>query len=190
LAAILALYLSNALEAFNILLQIGAGTGLIFILRWFWWRINAYTEISAMVISFIVAVYFESIHNKLGFLPIPPEMGYLKLLIGVSITTVTWILVTLFTKPEDDKVLLAFYQKVRPASWGWKSLLDRYPEQKAEQGQLPMEIGLMLIGSIMVYAALFATGFWIYGNILGGTIATIVAISGAILIVRSWNKMK
>lgn len=190
LAAILALYLSNALEAFNILLQIGAGTGLIFILRWFWWRINAYTEISAMVISFIVAVYFESIHNKLGFLPIPPEMSYLKLLLGVSITTVTWILVTLFTKPEDDKVLLAFYQKVRPASWGWNSLLKRYPEQKAEQGQLPMEIGLMLIGSIMVYAALFATGFWIYGNVLGGSVATIVAITGAVLIFKSWNKMR
>jgi len=190
LAAILALYLSNALEAFNILLQIGAGTGLIFILRWFWWRINAYTEISAMVVSFIVAVYFESIHNKLGFLPIPPEMSYLKLLLGVSITTITWILVTLLTKPEDDKILLAFYQKVRPASWGWKKLLDRYPEQKAEQGQLPLEIGLMLIGSIMVYAALFATGFWIYGNVLGGSIATLVAIAGAILIFRSWNKMR
>jgi solute:Na+ symporter, SSS family len=190
LAAILALYLSNALEAFNILLQIGAGTGLIFILRWFWWRINAYTEISAMIISFIVAVYFESIHNKLGFLPIPPEMSYLKLLIGVSITTITWILVTLFTKPEDDQILLAFYQKVRPASWGWKAILDRYPEQKAEQGQLPMEIGLMLIGSIMVYAALFATGFWIYGNTLGGSVATIIAIAGAFIILRSWKKMK
>ena len=71
LAALLATVLSNALEAFNILLQIGAGTGLIFILRWFWWRINAYTEISAMIVSFIVAIYFESIHNKLGFLPIP-----------------------------------------------------------------------------------------------------------------------
>lgn len=190
LAAILALYLSNALEAFNILLQIGAGTGLIFILRWFWWRINAYTEISAMIISFIVAVYFESIHHKLGFWPIPAEMSYLKLLLGVGITTVTWILVTLLTKPEDDKILLAFYQKVRPASWGWKSLLDRYPDQKQEQGQLPMEIGLMLVGSIMVYAALFAAGFWIYGNTVGGSIATIIAAIGAVVIFKSWEKMK
>ena len=190
LAAILALYLSNALEAFNILLQIGAGTGLIFILRWFWWRINAYTEISAMIISFIVAVYFESIHHKLGFWPIPAEMSYLKLLLGVGITTITWILVTLLTKPEDDKILLAFYQKVRPASWGWKSLLDRYPDQKQEQGQLPMEIGLMLVGSIMVYAALFATGFWIYGNTVGGSIATIIAAIGAVVIFKSWEKMK
>jgi hypothetical protein len=112
------------------------------------------------------------------------------LLLGLGITTVTWILVTLLTKPEDDKILLAFYQKVRPASWGWKSLLDRYPDQKQEQGQLPMEIGLMLVGSIMVYAALFATGFWIYGNTVGGSIATIIAAIGAVVIYKSWEKMK
>ncbi|MCC5937476.1 MAG: Na+:solute symporter, partial [Lunatimonas sp.] len=190
LAAFLALALSNALEAFNILLQIGAGTGLIFILRWFWWRINSYTEISAMIISFIVAIYFESIHDKLGFLPIPPEMSYLKLLLGVTITTITWILVTLLTKPETDEVLLAFYQKVRPAAFGWKKLLDRYPDQKTETGQLPMEIGLMLVGSIMVYAALFSTGFWIYGNAVGGTIAGIIALAGAVTVIRGWKKMR
>ncbi|WP_209331038.1 sodium:solute symporter family protein [Lunatimonas salinarum] len=190
LAAFLALALSNALEAFNILLQIGAGTGLIFILRWFWWRINSYTEISAMIISFVVAVYFESIHDKLGFLPIPADMSYLKLLLGVSITTITWILVTLLTKPEKDEVLLAFYQKVRPAAYGWKKLLDRYPDQQAEPGQLPMEIGLMLVGSIMVYAALFSAGFWIYGNTVGGVIAGVIALIGAVTVIKGWKKMK
>ncbi|MEX2511372.1 MAG: sodium:solute symporter family protein [Cyclobacteriaceae bacterium] len=190
LAALLATLLSNALEAFHILLQIGAGTGLIFILRWFWWRINAYTEISAMIVSFIVAIYFESIHNRLGFLPIPDDMAYLKLLLGVTITTITWVSVTLLTKPEDDKILLAFYKKVRPASWGWKKLLAKYPEQKEEVGQLPMEIGLMLVGSIMVYAALFAAGFWIYGQVLAGITATLVAVAGGILIFRSWKKMR
>ena len=190
LAALLATVLSNALEAFNILLQIGAGTGLIFILRWFWWRINAYTEISAMIVSFIVAIYFESIHNDLGYYPIPEDMSYLKLLLGVTITTITWVSVTLLTKPEDDKVLLAFYQKVRPASFGWKKLLIRYPEVKEEVGQLPMEIGLMLIASIMVYAALFAVGFWIYAEVLAASIATIVALAGGVIIFRGWKKMK
>lgn len=190
LAALLATVLSNALEAFNILLQIGAGTGLIFILRWFWWRINAYTEISAMIVSFIVAIYFESIHNKLGFLPIPEEMSYLKLLFGVSITTIAWVTVTLLTKPEDDKVLLAFYKKVRPASHGWKKLLAKYPEVKEETGQLPMEIGLMLIASIMVYAALFGVGFWIYGQILPATIATLISLAGGIIVFRAWKKMR
>lgn len=190
LAALLATVLSNALEAFNILLQIGAGTGLIFILRWFWWRINAYTEISAMVVSFLVAIYFESIHNKLGFWPIPDDMAYLKLLFGVTLTTITWVSVTLLTKPEDDTVLLAFYRKVRPASWGWKNLLAKYPEEKEEVGQLPMEIGLMLIGSIMVYAALFAAGFWIYGETLPAVTATVVSVIGGVLVFRGWKKMK
>lgn len=190
LAALLATVLSNALEAFNILLQIGAGTGLIFILRWFWWRINAYTEISAMIVSFIVAIYFESIHNKLGFYPIPEDMAYLKLLLGVSITTITWVAVTLLTKPEDDEVLLAFYKKVRPASHGWKKLLAKYPDVKEEFGQLPMEIGLMLIASIMVYAALFGVGFWIYGEVLPAIIASAIAIAGGVLVFKGWKKMK
>ncbi|WP_439482949.1 sodium:solute symporter family protein [Cyclobacterium plantarum] len=190
LAALLATVLSNALEAFNILLQIGAGTGLIFILRWFWWRINAYTEISAMIVSFIVAIYFESIHNKLDFWPIPDEMAYLKLVFGVSLTTLTWVAVTLLTKPEDDKVLLSFYRKVRPASWGWKKLLAKYPDEKEEVGQLPMEIGLMLIASIMVYAALFAAGFWIYGQVIAASTATLIAIIGGFLVFRGWKKMR
>jgi Na+/proline symporter len=188
-AAILALALSNALEAFNILLQIGAGTGLIFILRWFWWRINAYTEIFAMLISFIVAIFFEVINPKVGWVLIPEDQAYLKLLFGVGITTVGWVLVTLFTKPENDEILLSFYRKVRPASFGWKKLLDRYPNEKQEQGQLPMEIGLMLVGSVMVYAALFAVGFWIYGNVIPASIATIVAIIGGAIIIKSWKKL-
>ncbi|EPR66193.1 sodium:solute symporter family protein [Cyclobacterium qasimii] len=190
LAALLATVLSNALEAFNILLQIGAGTGLIFILRWFWWRINAYTEISAMIVSFIVAIYFESIHNKLGFWPIPEDMGYLKLLLGVSITTITWVSVTLLTKPEDDEVLVAFYKKVRPASYGWKKLLIKHPEVKEEVGQLPMEIGLMLIASIMVFSALFGVGFWIYGETIPAIIATAITIAGGVLVYKGWKKMR
>jgi solute:Na+ symporter, SSS family len=189
LAAFLALALSNALEAFNILLQIGAGTGLIFILRWFWWRINAYTEISAMIISFIVAIFFETINPKVGWIEIPETQNYLKLLYGVGITTITWVLVTLFTKPEKDEILLSFYRKVRPAAFGWKALLDRYPNEKQTVGQLPMEIGLMLTGSIMVYAALFAVGFWIYAMTLYAIIATVVALVGGVIIIASWKKI-
>lgn len=190
LAAFLALALSNALEAFNILLQIGAGTGAIFILRWFWWRINAYTEISAMAISFVVAIFFESLNPKMQWISIPENQQYLKLLYGVGITTFGWILVTLLTRPEKDAVLLSFYQKVRPAAFGWKNFLDRYPTEKQEQGQLPMEIGLMLVGSVMVYATLFAVGFWIYGNVVSASIATVVATIGGIIIIKSWKNMR
>ncbi|HLT06322.1 MAG TPA: sodium:solute symporter family protein [Cyclobacteriaceae bacterium] len=186
-AAFLALGLSNALQAFDILLQIGAGTGLIFILRWFWWRINAYTEISAMIVSFFVALYFEIVHVNIGFEPIA---SHWKLLIGVGITTASWLLVTLLTAPEKDEVLLSFYRKVRPAAYGWNSLLKRFPNEAVEPGKLPMEIGLMLIASIMVYAALFATGYWIYGNTVPAVITTVIAILGGVVVFRAWSKLK
>jgi SSS family solute:Na+ symporter len=190
LAAVLALALSSALEAFNILLQIGAGTGAIFILRWFWWRINAYTEISAMIISFAVAIFFESINPKVQWVAIPENQEYLKLLYGVGITTIGWILVTLFTQPEKDTVLLSFYQKVKPAAFGWKKLLDRYPQEHQELGSLPKEIGLMLVGSVMVYSALFAVGFWIYGNVPSASIASVIALAGGVIIIKSWKNLK
>ncbi len=90
LASGVALWLENALQAFQILLQIGAGTGLIFLLRWFWWRVNAWSEISAMIISFAVAVYFQFAHEALGFGSLHPSV---RLIVGVAVTTVIWILV-------------------------------------------------------------------------------------------------
>ncbi|MGY6521857.1 MAG: sodium:solute symporter family protein [Mongoliitalea sp.] len=190
LAAIFALALSNALQAFQVLLQIGAGTGLIFILRWFWWRINAYTEISAMVISFAIALYFEFVNPKVGWIDIPADQEYLKILFGVGITTIVWVAVTLLTQPEDDTILLAFYRKVKPAAFGWKKLLDKYPQEKQETGRLPTEIGLMLVGSIMVYAALFGVGFWIYGMTNFAIIASMLAMTGGFIIIKSWKSLR
>jgi len=186
-AALLALELSNALQAFDILLQIGAGTGMIFILRWFWWRINAFTEITGMVVSFIVAIYFELIHDKIGMAPL---LSYEKLLIGVGITTAAWLLVTLLTRPEKNSVLRTFYQLVQPASHGWKTFLSQNPDVTPEKGQLPFEIGLMILGCITVYCALFATGFWLYGNVLAGAITTFIAVAGGLVMFLSWKKMK
>lgn len=189
LSAFLALALSSALSAFNILLQIGAGTGLIFILRWFWWRVNAYTEISAMAISFVVAIFFEVINPKVNWILIPENQAYLKLVYSVTITTIGWLVVTFMTQPEKDEILLSFYRKVTPAAFGWKKVLERYPNEQQEIGQLPKEIGLMLVGTVMVYSALFATGFFIYGNMMGGIIATVVALAGGAIVIKSWKNL-
>lgn len=189
LSAVLALALSSALDAFNILLQIGAGTGIIFILRWFWWRINAYTEISAMAISFIVAIFFEVINPEKQWILIPENQAYLKLIYGVSITTIGWLIVTFATAPEKDAVLLSFYRKVTPAAFGWKKVLNRFPGEKQVIGQLPKEIGLMAIGSVMIYSALFSTGFFIYGNVAYGFIAAAISTVGGIIIIRSWKNL-
>src|SRR4029078_6412078 len=94
LAALLAPCLDPAMQAFQILLQIGAGTGLIFLLRWFWWRINAWGEIAAMAISFLLALYLHFGHARLGFAPLHPALA---LTIGVAVTTVGWLAVTLVT---------------------------------------------------------------------------------------------
>jgi Na+/proline symporter len=190
LSAFLALALSDALSAFEILLQIGAGTGLIFILRWFWWRINAYTEIAGMAISFAVAIFFQVINPKVNWIMIPENQAYLKLVYSVAVTTVGWLIVTFATKPENDAILLSFYRKVQPASFGWKKVLDKYPSERQTIGQLPKEIGLMLVGTVMIYSALFATGFFIYGNMNYGTIATIVALTGGFIIIKSWKNLR
>lgn len=189
LSAFLALALSDALSAFEILLKIGAGTGLIFILRWFWWRINAYTEISAMAISFLVAIFFEFINPEVNWILIPENQTYLELVYSVAITTIGWLIVTFATKPENDEILLSFYRKVQPASFGWKKVLDKYPNEKQAIGQLPKEIGLMLVGTVMIYSALFATGFFIYGNISYGTVAAITSVIGGAIIIKSWKNI-
>jgi SSS family solute:Na+ symporter len=175
LAALLALYLSNALQAFNILLQIGAGTGLIFILRWFWWRINAYSEIAAMIISFLVAVYFEFLH--------PADVAdEWKLLWGVGVTTVGWLTVTLFTQPDSHEKLLSFYKLIKPHSKGWRPVIEQgiadneLVQEDVTVGKLPGELAGMFSGVFLVYSSLFAIGFWIYGNTSGALIATAVAL--------------
>lgn len=187
-AALFALVLSNALQAFNILLQIGAGTGAIFILRWFWWRINAYSEIAGMVISFLVAVYLEILHVKLGF---PPLDGSVQLVLGVLITTVGWLLVTFLTPPTDRSILENFYRKIQPASAGWQPVLKNMDNavtvEKTEN--LPLQILGMFIGCLTVYAALFATGYWIYGNLNAAIICTVIVAAGAFGLKRILGKV-
>ncbi|MFT5018702.1 MAG: SSS family solute:Na+ symporter [Polaribacter sp.] len=170
-AALFALALTNALQAFGILLQIGAGTGAIFILRWFWWRINAWTEISGMVISFFVAIFFEVINPKMELIEIA---GHWKLVAGVGITTIGWLIVTFLTQPESKETLERFCEHVNPTV-GWKGYRS---ENSVAVGNLPLQIFGMFLGCVVVYSALFATGSFIYGNLLfGGVLATVSALS-------------
>ena len=194
LAATLALFLSNALQAFHIMLQIGAGTGLLFLLRWFWWRINAKSEIAAMIISFLVAIYFELIHFRLGFDEI---IEWKKLVIGVAITTTGWVLVTLFTKPTDQKILLNFYRKVHPGGPGWKKILDEanqagedVDEFISEKWDMPSSIIGVFLGLLVIYNGLFAVGFWLYSNTFAAIVTTAVSSIAAVFLIKMWVKFK
>ncbi len=193
LAGVVALLLDNALQAFHILLQIGAGTGLIFILRWFWWRINAWTEITGMVVSFVVALYLEIFHAKLGFDPFPV---HINLIIGVSITTASWVIATLLTKPADDAVLRKFYRLVRPGGSGWDVVLEKARQdgdpitETATAGDLPRGILCMVAGCLAVYSAVFAAGYYLYGNMLYGIVFTAVTVAAVGFLVSIWGKLE
>ena len=193
LSAIVALLLSNALQAFHILLQIGAGTGLIFILRWFWWRINAWTEMTGMVVSFFVAFYLEVIHVKLGYEPMP---SHLRLIVGVSITTFAWLLVTYLTKPTEQQTLRDFYRLVRPGGIGWNVVLKKAEQagdpitETATKGDLPRGILCMIAGCLAVYSVVFATGYYMYGQIAYGVIFSIVAVVAIAFLMSVWHKLE
>lgn len=163
LAMLVSLWLENALQAFEILLQIGAGTGLIFLLRWFWWRINAWSEISAMLISFAVAVWFQFGHEAAGLPPLHPS---LELVIGVVVTTCVWLTVTWSTEPTDRETLAAFYDRIRPLGRGWRRVLDLpdRPEDGPVAGRAGPALACWLLGCLVVYAALFGTGYLLYGR--------------------------
>jgi len=194
LAAILALFLSNALQAFNIMLQIGAGTGLLFLLRWFWWRINAASEIAAMIISFIVALYFETVHLRIG---LPELLAWQKLVIGVAITTAGWMLVAVLTKPTDQNTLLNFYRKVTPGGPGWKAVLLKAQQSGesveaylSETWDMPTSLLGVFLGLLFIYNALFGIGFWLYGNSVGAAVTLLVSTISAFLLFKMWRRFK
>lgn len=189
----LAPFLENARRAFDLMLQIGAGTGLIFILRWFWWRINAFSEITAMVVSFLIACYFEFIHTNIGFAPL---QSWQQLTIGVAVTTIAWLTITFLTIPADDKTLFNFCRLIRTPGPGWKTILSRAKvanetiEEAEESWDMPTAILCMVLGCLAVYSALFATGSWIYSNYTPAVILSIIAVISAIALIKLWSRLK
>ena len=159
LGAGLGLLLTNAKQAFTLLLMIGAGTGLIYILRWFWWRINAYTEIVAMISSLVIAGYFNFfINDKLE--------DWEKITIGAALTTFNWVVATYCTPPDDEKTLRNFVKKVNPGGPGWKKYADN--KTSSEPWPVPNGILCMVLGCIATYSFLLGVGQLIYGQIESG----------------------
>ena len=192
-SCIIALLLSNALQAFSILLQIGAGTGLLFILRWFWYRINIYSEISAMIISFLVALYLQIVHPRIGFEVISTEI---QLIIGVSITTFSWILITYLTPSEDKKVLRDFYKKIQPGGIGWKKVVDDAKKEgvniegNKEAWDVPTGIICMVLGCLFVYSILFSIGSLLYSKYTVATFLLVISFVSLFFLQKAWKKLK
>ncbi|MBI2404274.1 MAG: Na+:solute symporter, partial [Gemmatimonadetes bacterium] len=169
-AGLLTFVLDTARAAFQLMLSVGAGTGLIYLLRWFWWRVNAWCEIAAMVSSFVIASGF-ALAGRQGH-PIPAHLALIATVLG---TTVVWVSVAFLTAPTDRAILVRFYRLVRPAGPGWNSV-------RAEAGagsspdSLPQALLGWVLGCLFVYSALFGAGSALYGRTMQA------AFWGAILV--------
>jgi Na+/proline symporter len=171
----LGLLLTSAGQAFNLLLMIGAGTGMIYILRWFWWRINAYTEIVAMISSLIIAFYFNFINQTYE--------SWEKIVFGSLLTTIVWIAATYFTPPDNDETLRNFVNKVNPGGPGWAKFSD---PKANEPWPVPIGILCMILGCISVYSVLLGVGQLIYGHNIGfGLIG--LSLASAFGLMRLWK---
>ncbi len=173
----LGLMLTSAGQAFNLLLMIGAGTGLIYILRWFWWRINAYTEIVAMVSSIIIAGYFNFADSALE--------GWQKIVIGALLTTIVWVAATYFTPPDDDETLRNFVKKVNPGGPGWKKYSDGV---STEPWPVPNGILSMVLGCVAVYGFLLGVGQLIYGHNESGLLICGIGTAASVGLFKVWKR--
>src|SRR5210317_1620882 len=193
----LALTLTNALQLFDIILMFGAGTGLIFILRWFWWRINAWSEITAMVASGLVSLILTipsvktSLFGAEGVFPAWAEFPFV-----VAVTTSLWVLVTFITPPEDTSVLRSFYKKTQAGGPGWTKIVEGAKKESIDLvddqhvWSVPSGIIAMLLGCVMIYSTMFCTGYFIYRNYnLAFPLLGLALVSG-FLLVKIWKKIK
>jgi solute:Na+ symporter, SSS family len=170
--------MSSIESAWRFLIALGAGTGLVLILRWFWWRINAWTEISAMIASFVASMaafaFFDDVQDAM-------RKQALVMLTTVACTTVVWLVVTFATKPEPDDVLRAFWLRVRPGRAGWARFADR----DGAAGPGPAPLANFLLGVALVYCALFGIGQVVLGETALGIGLLVVGAACFALIARS-----
>jgi SSS family solute:Na+ symporter len=199
LSTLLALLLQNAMQLFNLLLVFGAGTGLIFILRWFWWRINAWSEITAMVASGIISLLLAipsfgikaALFGAEGVFPAWAEFPFV-----VAVTTTLWLLTTYLTPSESDSVLRDFYRKIQPGGPGWKKVIAaaQAKEIELEEGKqgwtVPSGILAMLLGCSLIYSIMFATGYYIYGNYQYALPISALAIVSGYFLIKTWKKIR
>src|SRR5690554_7648498 len=204
ISTLIALMLNHATQLFNIIIMFGAGTGLVFIMRWFWSRINAWSEITAMFVSGIISILvsFTFVGGWL-FGETIDEVYHAGVFVGwmqypfiVFPTTACWLLVTFLTPKEKNEVLFNFYQKTQPGGPGWKNVIQDAKDQNIdlveskEAWTVPTGILAVLVGTIAVYGALFTTGKFLYGEYKNAGIFLGITLIAAFLLLYLWRKLK
>ncbi len=175
-AGILALFLESALGSFNLLLSIGAGTGLLFLLRWFWWRINAAAELTAMIASFIFALYLNVVHSNL--FPSIVLSDSEKMVYSIILTTICWLIACYFGPRTSREKLFDFCRRINPSGFGWNAVRREAAKEGVDLSNIdaPREAVLpgivaAVFGCLAVYGALYGTGEVIYGHYTNAVIA-------------------
>jgi hypothetical protein len=159
------------------MMSIGAGTGLLYLLRWFWWRINAWSEVAAMASSFIIAVGFFLSQRSGAAIP-----AHIALVSSVAATTIVWIAVTFLTQPTDRSTLASFYALVRPAGPGWNAI--RTSNAPASPDSLAMSLLAWVLGCTFVYAALFGAGSFLYGRLTQASVWAVLLVGSGVGLLR------
>lgn len=189
-ASVVALALESAIEGFGIILQIGAGTGLIYILRWFWWRINAFTEITGMVVSFAVAMFFKFGYPMTGW---PELAAWQQLVIGVAVTTAAWLLVTFLSPATDRETLKAFFRTIRPGGSGWRPIREELATEGvavAAGESITAGLQAMCAATFLIYSLLFGVGYFLYGRWVSLSASVVVAVVAGVVLIRAWPALK
>lgn len=204
ISTIVALLLNHATQLFDIIIMFGAGTGLVFIMRWFWSRINAWSEITAMFVSGIISIlvnftfigtwlFGEKVDNVFHEGVFVAWMQYPFV---VFATTVCWLLVTFLTPKEKNEVLFNFYKKTQPGGPGWKRVIKAAKDQNIdiveskEAWTVPTGILAVLVGTVAVYGVLFTTGKFIYGEYQNAGLFLMITLLAAFTLLFLWRKLK
>jgi Na+/proline symporter len=170
--------------AWKLLTLTGAGTGLVLLLRWFWWRVNAWSEVSSMIAAFLV-----SLGLQLGYgldKDQPRDFAWI-IIVTVGVTTVVWLATTLLTKPEPDEVLISFYRRTRPSLAGWRRIAAKAPDVKASQDGWYNALD-WLGGCALIYGLLFGAGKLILKEWTPALLLLALGVLGGIAIFWDLNR--
>jgi len=171
------MFISRISGAWEFIVECGAGVGLVLILRWFWWRINAWSEISAMITPFLVFPVIR--YYGVEF---PNTLFYL-----VTATTIVWIAVTYLTQPTDNEVLFSFYRKIHPGGVLWKKVSSQLPDVESDSGFFAMFVN-WIMGVLLVYSMLFGSGSFIFGDMKTTLICLVIAVVSIFIIYKNLSE--
>ncbi|HEU4433412.1 MAG TPA: sodium:solute symporter family protein [Pyrinomonadaceae bacterium] len=186
ISLVVTFYLESIGDAWRMLLVTGAGTGTVLLLRWFWWRINAWSEVSAMICAAVISLFLQMI---LKWDVRRPRDFALVMLVTVGLTTIVWVTVTLLTKAEPKEKLIAFYRRVRPEGPGWNGIArDAGLSAEHAQGRLSLQFVNWILGCVLIYGSLFGIGKLIFKEWAAGSVYLLVAIVAGVLISRNLSR--